>query len=74
MSCREYYCYKLQIRPDKRSILLCAARLFQQYYVDMYVKIETTRLQFFRNNQDSIRADLYQGIIDSVNIGEERAS
>ncbi|KAL7257397.1 hypothetical protein ACSBR1_003658 [Camellia fascicularis] len=73
ITCREYYCYKLQIRPDKRSILLCVGCLFQQYCVNIVPKLDL-RLQFFQNNQDSIRADLYQGIIDNVNVGEERAS
>jgi hypothetical protein len=38
----------------------------------MYVKIETTRLDYFRNNQKQIRAELYQGIVDSVENGETR--
>ncbi|XP_028556792.1 uncharacterized protein LOC114581223 [Dendrobium catenatum] len=36
----------------------------------MYVKIETSRLDFFRQNQHTIRSDLYQWIIDSVAAGE----
>ncbi|XP_021741311.1 uncharacterized protein LOC110707591 [Chenopodium quinoa] len=32
--------------------------------VDMYVKLENTRLDFFRRNQVAIRADLYQGLVD----------
>ncbi|KAL5582136.1 hypothetical protein UlMin_014578 [Ulmus minor] len=40
----------------------------------MYVKLETQRLDYFRNRQDEIRAELYQGIIDSIKCGETRAS
>ncbi|XP_074313659.1 uncharacterized protein LOC141648846 [Silene latifolia] len=40
----------------------------------MYVKIENTRLDYFRNNQETIRAELYQGIIDTVGNGECRAT
>ncbi|XP_020266738.1 uncharacterized protein LOC109842248 [Asparagus officinalis] len=72
VSCREYYCYKLQIRNPIKSILLLAGRLFQQFAVDMYVKLETTRLDFFRKQQSNIRAELYQGIVDSVTAGETR--
>ncbi|XP_074290276.1 uncharacterized protein LOC141617007 [Silene latifolia] len=36
----------------------------------MYIKIETTRLDYIRNNQNIIRADLYQGIIDSHAAGQ----
>ncbi|XP_021721355.1 uncharacterized protein LOC110688911 [Chenopodium quinoa] len=35
----------------------------------MYIKIETSRLDFIRQNQDTIRAELYQGILDSLNTG-----
>ncbi|KAK9671299.1 hypothetical protein RND81_12G020200 [Saponaria officinalis] len=69
ISCREYYVYKLQIRPG--NILLRGGRLFQQYIIDMYVKIENTRLDFLRLNQDTIRADLYQGILDTIELGEK---
>ncbi|XP_022875705.1 uncharacterized protein LOC111394171 [Olea europaea var. sylvestris] len=74
VSCREYYSYKLQIRPSSKSVLLHTGRLFQQYVVDMYVKIETARLDYFRSNQKQIRAELYQSIVDSVQNGETRGS
>ncbi|KAH9621045.1 hypothetical protein KSS87_018778 [Heliosperma pusillum] len=64
ISCREYYCYKLQNRPC--NMLLRAGRCYQQYVVDMYVKLENTRLDIFRNNQGTIRAELYQGLLDTV--------
>ncbi|XP_022883840.1 uncharacterized protein LOC111400679 [Olea europaea var. sylvestris] len=70
VSCREYYLYKLQIKSPGKFVLLHTGRLFQQYVVDMYVKIETTRLDYFRNNQKKFRAELYQGIVDSVESGE----
>ncbi|TXG60157.1 hypothetical protein EZV62_014730 [Acer yangbiense] len=51
-----------------------AGQLLQQYVVDMYVKLETSRLDYFRNQQDVIRAELYQGIINSFEVGEDRGS
>ncbi|KAK9136673.1 hypothetical protein Sjap_007267 [Stephania japonica] len=36
----------------------------------MYVKLEKSRLDYIRFRQDEIRAKLYQGIIDSISIGE----
>ena len=39
-------------------------RLFQQYIVDMYVKIEGQRLSFLRHNQRTLRAEVYQGLAD----------
>ena len=69
--CREYYCYKLQIRSHEESILLHSSRLLQQYVVDMYVKIETARLDFFFwNRQNEIRVEVYQ----SIAMGETHGS
>ncbi|XP_074303798.1 uncharacterized protein LOC141638291 [Silene latifolia] len=61
------------IRISDTSILLRCGCLLQQYVVDMYIKLETTRLDFIRFNQKVIRAELYQGIIDSYNSGETHA-
>ncbi|KAG7986452.1 hypothetical protein I3843_03G080700 [Carya illinoinensis] len=74
VSCREYYCYKLQIRENLKSILLISGQLLQQFVVDMYVKIQTSRLDYFRCNQQHIRSELYQGIVDSIDLGETNAS
>ncbi|CAI9265813.1 unnamed protein product [Lactuca saligna] len=70
---REYYCYKFQIRSSKNLILL-GRRLLQQFVVDMYIKIETSRLLFCKLNQKKIRSDLYQGSVDRVNAGEVEPS
>ena len=40
----------------------------------MYIKLEISRLDYFRYRQDEIRADLCQGLIDSIAIGETRGS
>ncbi|KAI0497090.1 hypothetical protein KFK09_023418 [Dendrobium nobile] len=74
VSCREYYSYKLQIREHEKSVILYAGRLLHQYVVDMYVKIETSRLDFYKQNQHTIRSDLYKGIIDSVAAGETQSN
>ncbi|XP_076929151.1 uncharacterized protein LOC143593389 [Bidens hawaiensis] len=66
---REYYSCKFQIRPVENAILL-DGRLTQQFTVDVYIKLETSRLQFCQHNQTRIRADLYQGIVDCVNAGD----
>ncbi|XP_021770669.1 uncharacterized protein LOC110734832 [Chenopodium quinoa] len=67
VSAREYYAYKFQIRDD--NMLLRAGRCLQQYIVDMYVKVDNTRLDFFCTNQDTTRADLYQDVLDSLDCG-----
>ncbi|TVU29842.1 hypothetical protein EJB05_21430 [Eragrostis curvula] len=76
VSAREYYCYKLQIRDLEFNILFYGGRLFQQYIVDIYIKIETMRLDWFSKpaHQKIIRADLYKGVLDTLASGEARAS
>ncbi|XP_074303772.1 uncharacterized protein LOC141638264 [Silene latifolia] len=54
-------------------MVIRGGRLFQQFSIDMYVKMENTRLDFLRLNQDTIRADLYQGILDTLELGENSA-
>ncbi|KAL4568181.1 hypothetical protein LXL04_023788 [Taraxacum kok-saghyz] len=49
-------------------------RLLQQFVVDMCIKIETSRLLYYRLNQKKIRSKLYQGIVDCVNAGEVQPS
>nr|XP_027109221.1 uncharacterized protein LOC113729090 [Coffea arabica] len=72
--CREYYCYKFQMCQIDKSLLLHCGRLFQQFCIDTYVKIESARLDFHRNRQRQIRTDVYQGILDSIANGETSAS
>ncbi|RCV21458.1 hypothetical protein SETIT_4G140900v2, partial [Setaria italica] len=69
---REYYCYKFHERPNIFNPILYGGRLFQQFVVDTYIKIESSRLDFIWNHQKEIRADLYQGLLDSIHVGQDR--
>jgi len=62
VTAREYYCFLMQVRKGLFNILLFGGRLFQQWAVDMYIKIESMRLDWYSNpaNQKLIRAELYQ--------------
>ena len=62
---REFYAYRIAQRPVHNPLLF-VGRLFQQYLVDAYVRIERTRLDFQRNNQQLLRADTYRGLTDFV--------
>ena len=46
-------------------------KLFQQYTVDVYVKIEGKRLAFIRNKKKQLRSeqynDLHEGVFNSAN-------
>ena len=58
VSMREYYAYKFQMRPKNSPNILNTGRELLQYAVNMYVKIETQRLDFFRSKQKDIRTEL----------------
>lgn len=68
VSCREYYCYKAQMRDGDCSYILHAGRLGHQYIIDMYIKLETSRLDYYRKEQtqQDLRTESYQGIVDTL--------
>ena len=61
------------MRPGIFNPIFFGKWLFQQFAVDTYIKIESSRLDYIRNNQQELRADLYQGLVDSLHAGEGRA-
>jgi hypothetical protein len=73
VSVRDYYYYGFQIHPSIFNPILHGKRLFQQFAVDTYIKIESSHLDFIHKNQDRLRADLYKGLVDSLHEGENRA-
>ena len=60
-----YYRYRLNIR-EEFSPIHHGGRLFQQYCVDAYTKVESNRLRWFNSNQTQIRRDSYTGLMDYV--------
>jgi hypothetical protein len=44
VSVHDYYCYKFQMRPGIFNPILFDKWLFQQFAVDTYIKIESSRL------------------------------
>lgn len=64
---RPFYRFRLHTRFREFSTpLFRAARLFQQFVIDAFVACETTALNWFRNHQDKIRADVYNGLTDTL--------
>jgi hypothetical protein len=55
--------YRLAIREDF-SMLHHSQKLFLQWIVDMYVRIEGTRLHFIRQNQTSLGSEVYNNLTD----------
>ena len=66
VSSMNYYAYRLMIRQNVDKYLLRYRRLLQQYCVDMYVKIETERLNFIRFNQAKLRSEEYIHLRDAI--------
>ncbi|XP_075080477.1 uncharacterized protein LOC107824485 [Nicotiana tabacum] len=74
VSCREYYCYKFQIRDNETNEVIHCGRIFQQFIVDVYIKLETQRLDFFSFNPDLFRIEFLQRLLDILRFGEREAS
>ena len=64
-----YYRYHIMVSQNV-SALLKARRVFQQFLVDVYCKIETERLQFLRREQKALCADCYQDLRDAIIDGD----
>ena len=63
----EFYGFRLHTRRNQSNALFMAGRLFQQYICDCYATVRGSRLLWHKNNQGTIRADLYQGVLDALN-------
>ncbi|KAK0417481.1 hypothetical protein QR680_013034 [Steinernema hermaphroditum] len=63
VSLLEYYAY---VTADRRAFspILRGGRLFQQFIVDGFVKVEQERLEWVRKNQNTLKADSYIGLHD----------
>uniref|UniRef100_A0A915LIC6 Helitron helicase-like domain-containing protein n=1 Tax=Meloidogyne javanica TaxID=6303 RepID=A0A915LIC6_MELJA len=57
----QYVSYSIGIRKEFNPILY-GGKLFQQYCVDEYVKIESDRMRWIRSNQKTILADAYKNV------------
>ena len=63
---REFYAYRLHQRPNEFNIFLHGGRLFHQYIVDQYAKVEHNNIRYLRNNQSELRAEVYRGLQDQI--------
>ena len=63
----EFVKSRIAFRPQNNFSLIHWGRsLFQQYIVDNYIRIETSRLNHIRMNQDNLRSADYQSLTDHV--------
>lgn len=68
--------HRLHIRPEEfeSDHYFRAGFLLQEFIVDMWAAAEHSRLEWIRNNQKSIRAELYSGLMDALREGLEPSS
>ncbi|GJS94912.1 helicase [Tanacetum coccineum] len=71
---KEYYAYLIQHRHNQGTTFLLGERLFQKYLVDVVTAVEEQRLKWIRNNQDTLRVDLYHNLCDVVTRGDTSAT
>ncbi|XP_071926249.1 uncharacterized protein [Coffea arabica] len=64
----------IQMRADCSPSIVNTGRLFQQLAVDMYIKIESQRLDFYRHKQQLIGREQLQGIMGSIIHGQSSGS
>ncbi|XP_015054862.1 uncharacterized protein LOC107001251 [Solanum pennellii] len=62
VSSLEYFSYKIQERQNEVLAIISAKRLFQQFCVDGYTTIESSRLLFYMLHQTNLGADFYKGL------------
>ena len=58
-----YVKYKIAVR-ESFNLIIRGRRLFQQYVVDSYFKIEKDHIEFCKLNQAALRVASYNGITD----------
>jgi len=61
----QYIKYRMAIR-NEFNVFILGRRLFQQWLVDSYVKIEKDRINYCKDHQKELRIETYQGLRDYI--------
>ena len=72
VSTLEFYRYHMMIRDSNFNTIHRAGRLFQEFLCDMYCKVESGRLRYIRNNQDTLRSERYSGLMDAISAAKDK--
>ncbi|CAN0898465.1 ATP-dependent DNA helicase PIF1 [Linum grandiflorum] len=67
---REYYCFRLQYRPNEGKTLIRGGKALQHFCIDAFTTIEQNRLTYLRLNQTKLRSDIYKGLYDAMHHGD----
>ncbi|XP_062186018.1 uncharacterized protein LOC133889557 [Phragmites australis] len=68
----EYYAYYLHHRHQQSIALLMSGHLSLQFWVDVFTCIEQKRLNWIRQNQGKLRTELYSGLQDAIERGDNQ--
>ncbi|XP_016192896.1 uncharacterized protein LOC107633811 [Arachis ipaensis] len=71
---KDFFVFRIQERLADGSPLLYSRRLFQQFLVDGYSMVESSRLTYIRLDQDKFRCEMYKEISEAVLMGETTPS
>ena len=74
VTCREFYAYRLQHRPNETDILLRGCRLLQEYCCTAFAKVENQRLTYYRNSQQTLRAEQYGRVRDALYVHNQQGT
>ncbi len=67
VTAREYATYFMHYRnPPTNSTFTYGKRLYQEWVVDQYSKVEGQRLRWVRLNQTTQRVDQYKGMVNAM--------
>ncbi|UYV60223.1 hypothetical protein LAZ67_1000470 [Cordylochernes scorpioides] len=74
VSCMNFYAYRMMTRAGEFNSLLRYGMLTNQFWVDMYAKVESERLSFIRRNQKKLRTENYIHLQDALRADENLAN
>ena len=56
--------------PQDHSLFVFGKKLYQEWMVDQFCKVESRRLLWLMQNQKTLRSDVYQGLTDAMQTGD----
>ncbi|XP_024009322.1 uncharacterized protein LOC112084424 [Eutrema salsugineum] len=74
ISMREFYAYRIQDRLMESQSVIRFKRLYQQFLVDVFTMIESSRLRYFRKNQKKLCSDKYVNLVEAEKEGNSDLS
>ena len=76
VTARDFAAFYLMQRPESYTgnYLQRCQKLYEEYIVDQYCKVESQRLQYVSQNQSKLRTHLYSGVEDATKKGDRDAS